>query len=59
MYIVCSVNGRVLLDYLVHKSSVSEKMVADLMRQLLEGLHYMHSHTVYHLDIRVSHTYTM
>ena len=50
----CSVNGRQLLDFLVHKATVNEKLVADLMRQLFDGLEYMHSHTVYHLDIRVS-----
>ena len=52
---VCSVNGRPLMDYLVRKSSVSEKMIAELMFQLFDALAYLHSHTILHLDVRVSH----
>ena len=48
-----SINGRLLFDYLLHKVSVTEKVVADLLQQVLAGLDYMHQHTVYHLDIRV------
>ena len=32
----------------------TERTVAGLVKQLLEGLQYMHAHTIYHLDIRVS-----
>jgi len=50
---VCSINGRPVLEHLVNRGALNEKMVAGLVKQLLEGLHYMHSHTIYHLDIRV------
>ena len=48
-----SLTGRLLFDYLCHKSSVSETAVCSLMSQLLEALHYLHSHLILHLDIRV------
>ena len=48
-----SLTGRLLFDYLCHKSSVSETAVCGLMTQLLEALHYLHSHLIVHLDVRV------
>jgi serine/threonine protein kinase len=42
------------MDYLVRKSTVSEKMIVDLMFHLLDALAYLHSHTILHLDVRVS-----
>ncbi|XP_064404657.1 kalirin-like [Halichondria panicea] len=49
-----NINGRHLFDYLVRKSSVTETMVAGLMGQLLDALHYLHTHTIVHMDVRPS-----
>jgi len=51
-----SLVGHSLLDYLCRKSSVTETAVCGLMAQLLEALHYLHSHLILHLDVRVRPT---
>ena len=43
-----------MLEHLVSKGAPTERTVAHLMKQVLAGLDYMHSHTVFHLDVRVS-----
>ena len=48
-----SLVGHPLLDYLCRKSSVTESTVCGLMAQLLDALHYLHSHLILHLDVRV------
>lgn len=48
------VKGRLLLEHLVHKSSITDAEVSALLAQLLDALSYLHSRTICHLDCRVS-----
>ncbi|KAM6268493.1 striated muscle preferentially expressed protein kinase [Porphyrio hochstetteri] len=41
-----------LLDRMARKSSVCESEVRSYMRQVLEGICYLHQHSVLHLDIK-------
>ncbi|KAI6065136.1 Striated muscle preferentially expressed protein kinase [Aix galericulata] len=43
-----------LLDRMARKPSVCESEVRSYMRQILEGICYLHQHHVLHLDIKVS-----
>lgn len=36
----------------VHKKPLAEKEIAAIMRDSLEGLHYLHSHSYIHRDIK-------
>ena len=42
-----------LLEHLVQKRSVNDADVCGLISQLLDALTYLHSRTIFHLDIRV------
>ena len=45
--------GRGLLEHLVHKGKVTDADVAGLLCQLLKALVYLHARSVCHLDCRV------
>lgn len=51
--IVCRVTGGELFDRIVEKGSYTEKDAADLMRQVLEAVDYMHEQGVVHRDLKV------
>ena len=42
-----------LLEHLVQKRSVNDADVCGLISQLLDALTYLHSRTIFHLDVRV------
>ncbi|CAG0915247.1 unnamed protein product [Notodromas monacha] len=46
------VTGGELFDRIVEKGSYTEKDAADLMRQVLEAVHYMHEQGVVHRDLK-------
>ncbi len=54
MFIVCRVTGGELFDRIVEKGSYTEKDAADLMRQVLEAVDYMHEQGVVHRDLKVN-----
>lgn len=53
MYCLFRVKGKTLLEHLAHKSGVTDADVAELLKQLLEALAYLHLRTLCHLDCRV------
>ncbi|XP_062972873.1 striated muscle preferentially expressed protein kinase isoform X2 [Elgaria multicarinata webbii] len=44
--------GEELLERIARKSSVSESEIRSYMRQVLEGVSYLHHHGILHLDIK-------
>lgn len=48
------INGGELFDRIVEKGSYTEKDAADLIKQILEAVDYMHSQGVVHRDLKVS-----
>lgn len=48
------VTGGELFDRIVEKGSYTEKDAADLIRQVLEAVDYMHEQGVVHRDLKVS-----
>ena len=47
------VTGGELFDRIVEKGSYTEKDAADLIRQVLEAVDYMHEQGVVHRDLKV------
>lgn len=52
--ILFRVTGGELFDRIVEKGSYTEKDAADLIRQVLEAVDYMHEQGVVHRDLKVS-----
>lgn len=48
------INGGELFDRIVEKGSYTEKDAANLIKQILEAVDYMHSQGVVHRDLKVS-----
>ncbi|CAG0884816.1 unnamed protein product [Cyprideis torosa] len=48
------VTGGELFDRIVEKGSYTEQDAADLIRQVLEGVDYMHDQGIVHRDLKVS-----
>eukprot|EP00731_Ephydatia_muelleri_P031354 Em0022g868a len=49
--------GRPIIDFLLYKPMVTEESVRSLISQLLDGVGYLHSHSILHLDIRVDNLF--
>lgn len=49
-----SINGGELFDRIVEKGSYTEKDAANLIKQILEAVDYMHTQGVVHRDLKVS-----
>jgi hypothetical protein len=46
------VKGRTILQHMAHKPAVTDADVAELLRQMLDALAYLHTRTICHLDCR-------
>ena len=53
IYLYFSITGGELFERIANEESVTEKECAYYMRQLLEGLLYMHKMSIVHLDLKV------
>lgn len=51
--VLSRVTGGELFDRIVEKGSYTEKDAADLIRQVLEAVDYMHDQGVVHRDLKV------
>ena len=48
-----SVSGGELFEYLAEKEKVSEAEAVEFLKQILDGIHYMHTKNMVHLDLKV------
>ena len=53
MLSTCSLSGGELLAYLANKDTLTEEECSHYIRQLLEGLQYIHSCNIIHMAIKV------
>lgn len=49
----CSVSGGELFDFLAQKESLSEEEATRFIKQILDGVNYLHSQKIAHFDLKV------
>lgn len=49
----CSVSGGELFDFLAQKESLSEEEATRFIKQILDGVNYLHSKKIAHFDLKV------
>lgn len=49
----CSVAGGELFDFLAEKESLSEEEATQFLKQILDGVFYLHSKQIAHFDLKV------
>ncbi|XP_064136365.1 death-associated protein kinase 3 [Loxodonta africana] len=49
------VSGGELFDFLAEKESLTEDEATQFLKQILDGVHYLHSKRIAHFDLKVSH----
>lgn len=55
MSLITSMNGGgSLMDFVMRKGTISEQEVAEYIKQILEGLHYMHFKNIGHLGLTIN-----
>lgn len=54
-YFVCifRVSGGELFDFLAQKESLSEEEATEFIKQILDGVQYLHSKSIAHFDLKV------
>lgn len=50
----CSVAGGELFDFLAEKESLTEEEATEFLKQILDGVLYLHSKRIAHFDLKVS-----
>lgn len=48
------VSGGELFDFLAEKESLTEEEATQFLKQILDGVHYLHSKRIAHFDLKVS-----
>lgn len=51
--LLCSVAGGELFDFLAEKESLSEEEATQFLKQILDGVFYLHSKQIAHFDLKV------
>lgn len=49
----CRVSGGELFDFLAQKESLSEEEATRFIKQILDGVNYLHSKKIAHFDLKV------
>lgn len=55
VYVCCRVSGGELFDFLAQKESLSEEEATQFIKQILDGVQYLHSKQIAHFDLKVQH----
>lgn len=50
----CRVPGGELFDFLAQKESLSEEEATSFIKQILDGVNYLHAKKIAHFDLKVS-----
>ena len=50
----CRVSGGELFDFLAQKESLTEEEATSFIKQILEGVNYLHAKKIAHFDLKVS-----
>lgn len=50
----CRVSGGELFDFLAQKESLSEEEATSFIKQILDGVNYLHAKKIAHFDLKVS-----
>jgi len=53
---VVSIKGGELFEFIETEGRVDEDVTVRLLRQVLEGVQFLHSHNILHMDIKVQRT---
>ena len=51
---LCSISGGELFDFIAAKDNVTEREAIAFLKQILEGVGFMHSKHIAHFDLKVS-----
>lgn len=51
--VFCRVSGGELFDFLAQKESLSEEEATQFIKQILDGVQYLHSKRITHFDLKV------
>lgn len=52
-FFVYSIKGGELFDFIAEKENLTETEAIEFMKQILEGVHYMHQKNIGHFDLKV------
>lgn len=53
------VSGGELFDFLAEKESLTEEEATQFLKQILDGVHYLHSKRIAHFDLKVTINYNL
>lgn len=54
LLVSCRVSGGELFDFLAQKESLSEEEATSFIKQILDGVNYLHAKKIAHFDLKVS-----
>lgn len=57
LFFYFSVSGGELFDFLAQKESLSEEEATEFIKQILNGVQYLHSKKIAHFDLKVQNKF--
>lgn len=57
LFFFFSVSGGELFDFLAQKESLSEEEATEFIKQILNGVQYLHSKKIAHFDLKVQNKF--